>query len=72
VVINDREYAFGGHDKRGVTGVYWMKPRTEPPGGTFRCQVLHGWAYATEEEINRIILDVSGSAVPLNKVKVGH
>lgn len=43
-----------------------MKPRTEPPGGTFRCQVLHGWAYGTEEEINRIILDVSGSAVSLN------
>ncbi|RPB24034.1 DUF862-domain-containing protein [Terfezia boudieri ATCC MYA-4762] len=59
VVVNDREYAFGGHDKRGVTGVYWMKPRTEPPGGTFRCQVLHGWAYGTEEEINRIILNAS-------------
>lgn len=59
VVVNDREYAFGGHDKRGVTGVYWMKPRTEPPRGTFRCQISHGWAYGTEEDINRIILAVS-------------
>lgn len=27
VVINGKEYAFGGHDKRGMTGVYWTKPR---------------------------------------------
>ena len=58
-MVNDREYAFGGHDKRGVTGVYWMKPRTEPPRGTFRCQISHGWAYGTEEDINRIVLAVS-------------
>ncbi|KFA63935.1 hypothetical protein S40285_03753 [Stachybotrys chlorohalonatus IBT 40285] len=51
VVINGREYAYGGHQKRGVTGVYWTKPRTEPPGGTFKSEILHGFTLATEEEI---------------------
>ncbi|KAH7193242.1 PPPDE putative peptidase domain-containing protein [Fusarium flagelliforme] len=51
VVINGKEYAYGGHDKRGLTGVYWTKPRTEPPGGTFRCEILHGFTLATEQEI---------------------
>ena len=25
VVIGDREYAYGGHDRRGFTGVYYTK-----------------------------------------------
>lgn len=52
VVINGREYAYGGHDKRGVTGVYWTKPKTEPPGGTFKCEILHGFTLASDEEID--------------------
>ncbi|KAH8148594.1 uncharacterized protein LAJ45_07305 [Morchella importuna] len=59
VVINDREYAFGGHDRRGLTGVYWTKPRTVPPGGTFRTEILHGFTYASEDEINEIIREAS-------------
>ncbi|KAK7429295.1 hypothetical protein QQZ08_004106 [Neonectria magnoliae] len=51
VVINGKEYAYGGHENRGVTGVYWTKPKTEPPGGTFRCEILHGFTLATDEEI---------------------
>ncbi|KAM3510577.1 hypothetical protein MY11210_005768 [Beauveria gryllotalpidicola] len=52
VVINGREYAYGGHNKRGVSGVFWSKPRTPPPGGSFRCELLHGFTLATEDEIN--------------------
>ncbi|GAB0135079.1 hypothetical protein EsDP_00003430 [Epichloe bromicola] len=52
VVINGKEYAYGGHDKRGVTGVYWTKPKIEPPGGTFRCELLHGFTLATQDEID--------------------
>ena len=52
VVINGKEYAYGGHDKRGVTGVYWTKPKTEPPGGTFRCEILHGFTLASQDEID--------------------
>lgn len=58
VVINEREYAFGGHDRRGLTGVYWTKPKTEPPGGTFRSEILHGFTYASNEEIEDIVREV--------------
>ncbi|TQS33921.1 hypothetical protein Golomagni_05719, partial [Golovinomyces magnicellulatus] len=51
VVINGKEYAYGGHDKHDLTGVYWTKPATEPLGGTFRCEILHGFTLATEDEI---------------------
>ncbi|KAK3984823.1 desi-like protein sdu1 [Cladorrhinum sp. PSN332] len=55
VVINGKEYAFGGHDRPGVTGVYWTKPKTDPPGGTFKCEILHGFTLATQAEIDSII-----------------
>jgi len=59
VVINDKEYAFGGHDKHGMSGVYWTKPRTEPPGGTFKCEILQGFTLAPQDEIDRIIKEAS-------------
>ncbi|KAK3388841.1 PPPDE putative peptidase domain-containing protein [Sordaria brevicollis] len=59
VVINGREYAYGGHAHRGKTGVYWTAPRTEPPGGTFRCELLHGFTLASPTEIDAIIREVS-------------
>ncbi|KAL2161536.1 hypothetical protein VTH06DRAFT_8098 [Thermothelomyces fergusii] len=59
VVINGREYAYGGHDRRGLTGVYWTKPRTCPPGGTFRCEYLHGFTLAPAHEIDAIIREAS-------------
>lgn len=59
VVINGREYAYGGHDRRGVTGVYWTRPRAEPPGGTFRCEILHGFTVAPPDEIDAIIREAS-------------
>ena len=55
VVINGKEYAYGGHDHPGVTGVYYTKPKTEPPGGTFRSEILHGFTLATDEEIEAVI-----------------
>jgi len=59
VVINGKEYAYGGHDKRGMTGVYWTKPRTEPPGGTFKCEILHGFTVSPQIEIDAIIKEAS-------------
>lgn len=59
VVINDKEYAYGGHDRPGVTGVYWTKPKTQPPGGTFKCEILHGFTLASPTEIDTIIKEVS-------------
>jgi hypothetical protein len=59
VVINGKEYAYGGHDQAGVTGVYWTKPKTEPPGGTFRCEYLHGFTLAPQNEIDAIVREAS-------------
>jgi deubiquitinase DESI2 len=59
VVINGKEYAYGGHDHPGVTGVYWTEPKTEPPGGTFKVEILHGFTLASEEEIEAAIRSVS-------------
>ncbi|KAF2471910.1 DUF862-domain-containing protein [Lindgomyces ingoldianus] len=59
VVINDKEYAYGGHDQRGMTGVYWTKPGQEPPGGTFRQEILHGFSFRPEEELKVIIHEAS-------------
>ncbi|CAN8099107.1 unnamed protein product [Discula destructiva] len=59
VVINGREYAYGGHDKRGVTGVYWTRPKTVPPGGTFKAEILHGFTLSPQNEIDEIIHEVS-------------
>lgn len=59
MVINDREYAYGGHDRRGLTGVYWTKPKTNPPGGTFKCEILHGFTLASQAEIETTIKEVS-------------
>lgn len=55
VVIKGKEYAYGGHDHPNLTGVYWTQPKTEPPGGTFRTEILHGFTLASEEEIERAI-----------------
>jgi deubiquitinase DESI2 len=59
VVINGKEYAYGGHDRSGVTGVYWTKPKSEPPGGTFKTELLHGFTYASQPEIDAILKDTS-------------
>lgn len=42
-----------------MTGVYWTKPQTEPPGGTFKCELLHGFTLASDEEIESTIRAVS-------------
>ena len=35
--------------------MYWTKPKTEPPGGTFKSEILHGFTLASEEEIESTI-----------------
>ncbi|RKF56423.1 DeSI-like protein sdu1 [Erysiphe neolycopersici] len=59
VVINDREYAYGGHHSQGVTGIYYTPPRSIPPGGTFRCEILHGFTIRSPSEIDSIIKEAS-------------
>ncbi|KAF2085121.1 DUF862-domain-containing protein [Saccharata proteae CBS 121410] len=59
VVIKDREYAYGGHDRPRVSGVYWTRPGLEPPGGTFRCEILQGFSFRSEDELQAIIIEAS-------------
>ncbi|KAI9716473.1 MAG: hypothetical protein M1812_005368 [Candelaria pacifica] len=59
VVINDKEYAYGGHDRPNLSGVYWTKPKLAPPGGTFRCELLHGFTLRPESEIEEILKETS-------------
>lgn len=74
--MNGKEYAYGGHDKRGMTGVYWTKPRTEPPGGTFKMEVLQGFTLEPQDEIDRIIKEASeafqGTAYNLLEKNCNH
>ncbi|GAW11981.1 hypothetical protein ANO14919_013360 [Xylariales sp. No.14919] len=76
VVINGKEYAYGGHDRRGVTGVYWTQPKTEPPGGTFRTEILQGFTFATQSEIDSIIrrasIEFDGSAYSILTRNCNH
>lgn len=55
----NREYAFGKHDQPNLSGVYWTKPHMEPPGGTFRCELLQGFTLRPDHEIETIIREVS-------------
>jgi len=59
VVINNKEYAYGGHDRRGLTGVYYTPAKTVPPGGTFKCEILHGFTVRPQSEIDAIIKEAS-------------
>jgi len=42
-----------------MTGVYWTKPKTEPPGGTFKCEILHGFTVRPQAELDSIIKEAS-------------
>lgn len=59
VVIEGKEYAYGGHNKPGVSGVYYTTPGTEPPGGVFRCEILQGFTFQTPKEIKKIVREAS-------------
>ncbi|KAH9886835.1 DUF862-domain-containing protein [Xylariomycetidae sp. FL2044] len=59
VVINGREYAYGGHETPGATGVYWTSPQSVPPGGTFKTEILHGFTLLEPAEIDKIIRKAS-------------
>lgn len=42
VVLNDEEWAFGGHDVEGVSGVYVTKPRAVPDNALFKTSITVG------------------------------
>ena len=42
-----------------MTGVYWTAPRQVPPGGTFKCEILHGFTVRPQSEVDTIIKEAS-------------
>lgn len=42
-----------------MTGVYWTRPKSEPPGGTFKCEILHGFTVSPQDEIEASIKEAS-------------
>ena len=58
-MINSREYAFGAHDRPGLTGVYHTTPGLPPPGAAHRLEIFHGFTILTATEIDQVIKDVS-------------
>jgi len=71
VVISGREYAFGGHEKRGVTGLYYTTPKQVPPGGTFRCEIFHGVTMEPPEVLDEVILEVRLISEPVTGCVTG-
>ena len=59
VCVKDREFAYGGHDQPGKSGVYWTQPRIEPPGATFRCELRHGFSQLSVNKLTSTIQDVA-------------
>ena len=64
IVLDDREYSYGAtpapaNPASPQTGVFWTRPRLEPPGGTFRCSLLQGITYLSRAEISALVRDVS-------------
>lgn len=57
--LSTREYAYGGHPRPGITGVYYTPPLVPPPGGTFRCTINLGTTTLSKLEIERVVKDVS-------------
>jgi len=55
VVLNDREYAYGGHDRAARTGVYHTRAGQAPPGGRHRATLLHGFTFLSAAEIEEVI-----------------
>lgn len=35
--------------------MYWTKPKAEPPGGTFRCEILQGFTLSDQTEVEAIL-----------------
>ena len=64
IVLDDREYSYGAtpddaNSPPDQTGVFWTRPRLEPPGATFRCSILQGITFLSKAEIDALVRDVS-------------
>ncbi|KAK3632823.1 hypothetical protein LTR56_016146 [Elasticomyces elasticus] len=54
-----REYAYGGHNRPNIMGVYYTPPLLPPPGSTFRTSLLVGYTNLPPDQINAALHDIS-------------
>ncbi|KAK7206328.1 PPPDE putative peptidase domain-containing protein [Myxozyma melibiosi] len=60
VEVDGREYAYGGHEEPGISGVYYSKPQTPLPGNIVcKTHIVHGYTTYTPGEVHAIINDLS-------------
>ena len=76
VVIDQAEWAFGGHDVEGVTGVYVTKPRAVPDNATYKTTIPVGVCtldHATiRKELDRLRSDFTGPSYDLLHRNCNH
>ena len=76
VVIDDREWAFGGHDVEGVTGVYVTKPRAVPENAVFRVSIPLAVTIlsdgAIRDHLNRLKKEYTGPSYDLLNKNCNH
>lgn len=76
MVIKDEEWAFGGHDIEGVSGVYVTAPRAVPENATFRTTIPIGFTLLDDKEIrrelDRLRADFSGPSYDLLHKNCNH
>lgn len=77
VVINEEEeWAFGGHDVEGVSGVYVTRPRDVPDNATFRTTLQIGVTIlsdrAIRKEMDRLRAEYTGPSYDLLSKNCNH
>ncbi|CCG82647.1 Putative uncharacterized protein [Taphrina deformans PYCC 5710] len=76
VVIGEQEWAFGGHDVEGVTGVYVTKPRDVPDNATFKASIPIGVTIlddrAIRNKLERLKSEFTGPSYDLLNKNCNH
>lgn len=76
VVINDEEWAFGGHDVEGVSGVYVTKPRAVPENAIYKTSITIGVTLLDDKtirkELERLKKEYTGPSYDLLHKNCNH
>ncbi|SAL97918.1 hypothetical protein [Absidia glauca] len=59
VEICGKEYCFGGHEYKNITGVFAVEAKVGPPGLLFKQSISVGYTSLTNDQIHKLIQDIS-------------
>ncbi|ORZ14716.1 PPPDE putative peptidase domain-domain-containing protein [Absidia repens] len=59
VEICGKEYCFGGHEYKNITGVFAVEAKVGPPGLLFKQSISVGYTNLTNDQIHKLIQDIS-------------